>query len=353
MMADSATMIEGHAVDLIDATRLESWLAGHVEGDPPVRLERIGTDTGVGNAMFLVGWGDRELVLRRPPATRVTPSAANVGREARLLGALAATDVRHPRLVAYCDDDVVLGSAFILMERVDGFTPVDPLPRPFDQDMAVRRGLGAEVVDALAELAVVDWQAIGLDGFGKPDGFLARQVDRWLWQLGTYRTRPLADLDELTDWLRDHLPPPGPIGIMHGDYSLFNVMFSPRTPAHLAAIVDWDTATIGEPLMDLGHLLSRWDEPGEEPTALGTADLADRTGLLTRAELADRYSARTGVPLTDLRYYEVLSLFKLGCIMEGHYARQVEAGVTEGGRFADTAPKILRDAARIARGERS
>lgn len=352
-MADSATMVEGQAVDLIDATRLEAWLAGHVEGEPPVGLERIGTDTGVGNAMFLVRWGDRELVLRRPPATKVTPSAANVSREARLLAALGGTEVRHPRLVAYCDDDGILGSPFLLMDRVEGFTPVDPLPQPFDHDRAARRGLGTEVVDALAELAVVDWQAIGLDGFGKPDGFLARQVDRWLWQLGTYRTRPLADLDELSDWLRAHLPPPRPVGIMHGDYSLFNVMFSFGAPAHLAAIVDWDTATIGDPLMDLGHLLSRWDEPGEEPTALGTADLADRTGLPTRAELADRYAARTGAPLADLRYYEVLSLFKLGCIMEGHYARQVEAGDAAGGRFADTAPKILGDAARIARGERS
>ena len=223
-------------------------------------------------------WGERDLVLRRGPAAKITASAGDTMREARLLAALADTDVRHPRLVAACDDTAVIGVPFILMERIDGFTPIDPLPAPFDHDPSARHGLGTEMVDALAELALVDWQAVGLEGFGKPDGFLARQVDRWLWQLDSYRSRDIPELDTVTEWLRQNLPEPGPIGIMHGDYSMFNVMFAHGAPAHLAAILDWDTATIGEPLMDLGHLLARWDEPGEEPTMLGSADNPNRVG---------------------------------------------------------------------------
>ena len=338
---------------LIDEDALAAWLTDHVKGDPPLTVARMGEATGVGNALFAVRWGERDLVLRRPPAAKVTASAGDTMRERRLLAALVDTDVRHPRLVAACDDVAVIGAPFLLMERIDGFTPIDPLPDPFDHDASARHGLGMEMVDALAELAVVDWQAVGLEGFGKPDGFLARQVDRWLWQLDSYRSREIPELDMVSAWLRQNLPEPGPIGIMHGDYSTFNVMFAHGSPAHLAAILDWDTATIGETLMDVGHLLARWDEPGEEPTMLGSSDIPNRAGLPSRAELAARYAERTGFELAHLRYYEALSLFKLGCIMEGHYANAVKHGDPTGGQFTDMSLEIMRDAARIVRGERS
>jgi aminoglycoside phosphotransferase (APT) family kinase protein len=339
--------------DALDEAALRAWLAAHVDGGPELHVARMGEATGVGNALFAVRWGEVELVLRRPPAVKVTASAGDTMREQRLLAALASTAVRHPRLVAACTDPSVIGVPFLLMERIDGFTPIHPLPPPFDHDAGVRRAIGMEMVDALAELGLADWRAVGLDGFGKPDGFLARQVDRWLWQLDSYRTREISGLAEVTDWLRMHLPAAGPVGLMHGDFSTFNVMFAHGAPARLAAIVDWDTATIGEPLMDLGHLLARWDEEGEEPTALGSADNPDRAGYAPRAELRARYAGRTGFDLAHLRFYEVLSLFKLGCIMEGHYARVVAGGDGTGGRFAQTAPRIIHDALRIACGERT
>lgn len=337
-----------------DAEALERWLRAELGGDGHVRLTRIGADTGVANALFELTWAGRRLVLRRPPASKITASAGDTSREARLLAALADTAVRHPRLVVSCADPTVLGSPFVLMEHVDGFTPVAPLPQAFATDPAARHAIGVELIDALAELALVDWRAVGLDGFGKPDGFLARQVDRWLWQLDSYRSREIPELGFVTEWLRDQLPDPGPIGIVHGDYSTFNVMFHPTLPPRLAAIVDWDTATIGEVLLDLGHVLARWDEDGEPPTTLGATDNPDRRGVATRAELAARYAARTGFPLDQLRYYEVLSLFKLGVIMEGHYAAELRAGTApEAARFVDTSIGIIADAARIARGERS
>ncbi|MGE0383301.1 MAG: phosphotransferase family protein [Gammaproteobacteria bacterium] len=337
---------------LIDAKGLEAWLSNQFPGGGPLRLERIGEGTGIANALFRVRWGEHDMVLRRPPATKVTESAGDTMRERRLLAAFAGSRVRHPPLIAACEDSAAIGTPFILMQRVEGFTAIDPLPPPFDNDKQARHGFGMEIVDALAELGTFDWQAAGLAGFGKPDGFLARQVDRWLWQLGTYKIRELADLDPLVQWLRRELPPPGPVGVMHGDYSMYNVMFAPGAPARLAAIVDWDTATIGEPLMDLGHLLARWDQAGEPPTALGSNDIKDREGLPTRAELARRYGERTGFDLSHLRYYQVVSLYKLGVIMEGHYARAVQRKAPDAERFKDAAPDLLRDALRIARGER-
>ena len=337
---------------------LAAWLSNELGDDGPLVVRPLQSDAGIANALFMVDWGSQQMVLRRPPVARITASQGNIDREARLLTALAETSVRHPRLVASTNDAAIIGSPFVLLERIDGFNPIDPLPDRLAADPVFRAGLGPEIVDALAALALVDWRAVGLVGFGKPDGFLARQVDRWLWQLDSYRFRPLPDADVIVDWLRVNLPEPGPIGIMHGDYSLFNVMFANQhepgeSPARLAAIIDWDTATIGEPLMDLGHLLARWDEPGEEPSSLGSSDIGDRRGLVSRAELADRYREGTGFDLTHLRFYEVVSLFKLGCIMEGHHAHELKSlPAGDVPRFADSAPDLFRDAVRIIRGER-
>lgn len=341
----------------LDTRSLAVWIQSTAGGSGPLVVRPLVSDAGMANALYLVDWGERELVLRRPPEERITASQGNVDREGRLLSALGATTVRHPKLVGYTNDTSVIGTPFVLMERLAGFNPVDPLPEHLTADPAFRAGLGAETVDALAALATADWQALGLADFGKPGGFLARQVDRWLWQLDSYRFRPLPGADVVVEWLRSNLLEPGPIGIMHGDYSLFNVMFADETPARLSGIIDWDTATIGEPLMDLGHLLARWDEVDDAPSALGRRDLSDRTGLSSRAELADRFAERTGWDLRHIRYYEVLSLFKLGCIMEGHHAHELKVlAATDSSaepRHADIAPQLFRDALCIVRGERT
>ena len=247
----------------------------------------------------------------------------------------------------------VIGTPFTLMECVDGFTAVDPLPVSIVEHPSSKHALGVGIVDALAKLSTVDWRSIGLEGFGKPDGFLARQVERWLWQLDTYRTRLIPYEADVADWLRANLPTPGPIGVMHGDYSNFNVMYSHDIPPRLAAIVDWDTATIGEVLMDFGHLLSRWDEAGEEPTYLGSRDIADRIDLASRAEMKDQYAEVTGFDLSNIVFYQVLSLFKLGCILEGHYANAVNSGTVDAADDRSiAAPSLFRDALKIATGTR-
>lgn len=180
-------------------------------------------------------------------------------------------------------------------------------------------------VDGIAELSAVDWRARGLDGLGKPEGFLERQVARWLAQLDRYHTRDLPHLEFLTKWLDSNRPTMSAAGIIHGDCSPFNVMVAPRPPVRLAAIIDWDTGTIEDPLIDLGHLLARWTEPGEEPVITLRAGGVD--GYPTRAAMAERYGARTARDLSALPYYEALALSKLAVILEGRHAMEVKMGV--------------------------
>jgi aminoglycoside phosphotransferase (APT) family kinase protein len=242
-----------------------------------------------------------------------------IAREYRLLSALEGTAAPHPRPVAFCDDDTIIGSPFYLMALVDGFEPIDPLPEPFLTDPAARHGLGIALMDALAELAEVDWQGRGLGDFGKPDGFHERQVPRWRGQLESYRWRDLPHVDAIEAWLTANRPTGFVAGIMHGDYHQGNVLMAPRLPARVAAIVDWENATIGDPLLDVGYFLSGWADPGETPR-LGTR-IADRSDLATKAELIEHYESRTGRPVTSLSYYIVLSLYKLGVMLEGVAAR--------------------------------
>jgi aminoglycoside phosphotransferase (APT) family kinase protein len=198
---------------------------------------------------------------------------------------------------------------------------------------------------------MVDWRQRGLDGLGKPEGFLERQISRWTAQLDRYRTRPLPELDFVASWLDANRPAMSPAAILHGDYSPFNVMVAPDRPVRLAAIVDWDTGTIGDPLLDIGHLLARWTEPGEEPVI--TVQAGGLAGYPSRAEMAKRYEERTGRDLTALPYYEALALFKLAVILEGGYARQAASGAPdERNTMTDMAPRLLRGAAEFARGRR-
>ena len=349
---DRVWLPERLAAPLLDVDRLDRWIGDRLPGHGhPLIAERIGATTGIANALFRVSRAGRAWVLRRPPAVKNDPSASNTLREWRILQALEGTAVPHPEPVLFCADIGVLGSEFMLMAVVDGFTPGFDLPEPFLGDVTLRRDLGMAYVDGLVHLAAVDWRAKGLADLGKPAGFLARQVPRWLAQLDRYRTRDLPELDFLTEWLSSNMPTMGPAAIIHGDYSPFNVMVTPTPPARLAAIVDWDTGTIGDPLLDIGHLLARWTEPGEAPII--TEQAGGAAGYPTRAEMAARYAELSGRDLTALPYYQALALFKLAIILEGSHARQVKAG-TDAER-TDMGPRVLRilsGAAEFARGQR-
>lgn len=302
---------------LLDEARVSAWLDSRLPGEgQPFAIRAI--TGGSSNLLFRLSRAGQSWVLRRPPREKYDPTSHNTSREVWLLKALGTSDVPHPRFVLGCTDTEVIGAPFLLIEFVDGFSPVGQFPEPFESDNALRREIGFSMIDGLARLQAVDWRAIGLEGFGKPDGFLERQVDRWMAQLARYRTRDIPHLESLANWLRDNRPEQVATGLMHGDYSFPNVMIARDLPVRQAAIVDWESCTIGDPLLDLGHLLAGWCDPGENRSYLRDVDWR---GMPTRAEMAARYASLTGLPVDALDYYRALALFKLAIILEGAYSR--------------------------------
>jgi aminoglycoside phosphotransferase (APT) family kinase protein len=233
--------------------------------------------------------------------------------------------VPHPRLIAACDDPSVLGAGFYLMEPVEGFNPTTGLAAPHLASAAMRHRMGLSMVEALRALRAVDHVKAGLSDLGKPDGYLERQVPRWLGQLESYRDfagwpgpQAIAYLDEVAAWLIAHQPAGFTPGIMHGDFHLANVMFRNDGP-ELAAIVDWELVTIGDPMLDLGWLIATW--PGDDGKGAGTIEVHPWSGFATTGQLLAHHAALGGGLSPDIAWYVVLAWFKLGILMEGTYAR--------------------------------
>ena len=299
---------------------LERFLDERGIGSGPVEVERIGE--GHSNVTYLVRRGDARVVLRRPPRPPLPPSAHDVLREARLLRALEGTRVRVPRVLATCDDESVLGAPFYLMAELHGSVVTTEIPAPLDNPEGHRR-ISEELVDALVELHEVDWRARGLEGYGKPTGYLERQIRRFsgLWEHN--KTRDVPVVDEVGEWLRRNMPQSPPSTIVHGDYRLGNVMVAPDAPARVVAIFDWELSTIGDPLADVGYLTVTWAEAGD-PADIAYSSLSAATrreGFLTRDQLVARYEERSGRSVSALNWYQALALWKAAVFMEGNFKR--------------------------------
>ena len=316
---------EDRVEGLIDIPILEKWMdeRGLPGSGEPMTARFI--SGGASNEIFELSRGDHRVALRRPP--RQVPKGRNetMLREYRVLHALRDSDVPHTQVHAVCEDTDVIGACFYIMDFVDGWSPMnmgDHWPEPFESDLEVRKGLAFELVDAIAKLGQVDWKAAGLEGFGKPDGFLERQVDRWLYHLSTFKFREIPGLDTAAEWLRGHTPKSFTPGIIHGDYQFANVMFHNGAPARMAAIVDWEMATVGDPLLDLAWVVMGWPDPGEGERR----GYVDYEGMPTSDELLHRYASLSGLPVDEMDYYVVLARFKMACVLEGGYARYVKGG---------------------------
>ena len=318
---------------LVDPARLGVWMdAQGLEPGAPTTVERI--TTGHSNEVFRVTRGERVVVLRRPPRTPLSPTAHDMAREFRVLRAFfGASTVPVPEPIACCTDVDVIGAPFYLMAPIDGVVVRDKLPAALAGAPDSPRACADALVDVLAGIHSFDWRAGGLGDFGKPDGYLERQVPRWLGQLERYATRPLPDIDEAGRWLAAHTPAMQAPAVIHGDYKLDNVMFAPSLPVELVAVVDWEQSTIGDPLVDLGWVVGLWIEPGEAATLAGASPFPATADVPTRKELIARYGEQTGADLTNVAFYCVLGLFKLACVMEGSYAR-FKAGTTDDMYFA-------------------
>jgi len=295
--------------ELADPDRLAAWLDTQgIEVGQPLTVEQI--VSGTSNAMFRVDRGAGRWVLRRPPKVALARANDGMAREHRMLAALDGTGVPHPVVVALCEDHDVLGCTFYLMTRVEGVFPVPP-PPGLDDDIH-RAEISHAMVDALARLHQVDWRAAGLADLGHPEQFHERQVDRWSRQLASYEGRELPGIDAVTSWLEANRPAHFEPTIMHGDYHMRNVLIAPDPPGRVVAILDWETATIGDPLLDLAGFCEVWCAP-----SMGR-------GWPPRADLIARYRQTRGLAaVPDLTYYEVLYNFRLAVLIEGVYQRSL------------------------------
>ncbi|HEY2439377.1 MAG TPA: phosphotransferase family protein [Solirubrobacteraceae bacterium] len=302
---------------------LREFLAG-AELAAPASLDAVPIGDGHSNVTFALS---TDVVLRRPPRGPLPPSAHDVLREARLLTALEPASVRTPRVLAVCDDPAVIGAPFYIMERVRGEVITGTVPQALDSE-AQRGQIADELVQALVELHAVDWTTLGLEGFGKPTGYLERQLRRFggLWEHN--RTREIEEMDEVGRWLAANLPESPPATVVHGDYRLGNTMFAERAPAHLTAILDWEMATIGDPLADIGYMMIHWVQEDDPPSRFTLHSVTAKPGFPRRRELVSRYEELSGRSVQDFDWYVTLALWKAAVFMEGNYKRAV-AGSTD------------------------
>ena len=318
----------------MDVPKLTAWLDDNIPelGDGPLKTEMI--HGGFSNVIFSLNRGGETLVLRRPPAVPPPGSEKGVLREARVLSALDKTDVPHPRCYGSCEDPGVIGAPFYVMQKVPGWSGKVVNQKmihqaPFDR-MPYEYGIPFAVVDALVKLANVDYKAVGLEGFGKPDNYLGRQVDRWASQLASYKDkygyagRELPGYRLAEEWLRANIPPATPPAIIHCDLGTSNMLFADNPPARLNALIDWELSTIGDPLIDIAAFCSGMRD--ERTPHIIPQSIHDSEHWPTRQVLARYYAAGTGRSIEHLDYYVVLSRFKAGCIMEYKVA-QAAAGV--------------------------
>jgi aminoglycoside phosphotransferase (APT) family kinase protein len=334
---------------LVSEAPLTAYLDSQGLGSGAIEFERIGE--GHSNLTYLVRRHDLRVVLRRPPPPPLPPSAHDVLREARLLSALQDTAARTPRVLATCSDESVLGVPFYVMEEIAGSVITTELPPALDNPEE-RGRVGRSLVDALMEVHAVDWRAAGLEGFGKPTGYLERQLRRFggLWEHN--KTRELPVVQEVGDWLAQNLPESPAATIVHGDYRLGNTMVANDPPGRLVAIFDWELATIGDPLADVGYLTATWVEPGDPDDTIfsSLSAITRKEGFPSRSELIARYEDRSGRSMGSLNWYQALALWKAAVFMEGNLKRYL-AGTSDDSfleAFGEGVPALAERAKAIA-----
>lgn len=309
------------------ASHLRTHL-GDLIGDAPITFAQF--PGGKANLTYLVSAGDTELVLRRPPLGPVAPGSHDMAREHRVLSVLYRSFPAAPRAYLYCDDPTVMDKPFVVMERRRGWVVRGVWPAELDPSEGFRRAVAERLVDRLADLHMVDYVALGLEGLGKPEGFGARQVRGWTDRWERARSEPVPEMDALGARLAAAVPAPQRAVLLHNDFKLDNTMLDAR--GEVVAVFDWDMATLGDPLVDLGTTLSYWGGTG------GVMDLVvqDSTALgevMSSRAVADRYAARTGLSLADLDWYCALGAFRIAVIVQQIYVRYLR-GQTTDPRFA-------------------
>ena len=329
--------MEPAVTDLLALDQLAPELA-HVMGDTrwlDVQADLI--SGGKSNLTFTLTSPAGELILRRPPTGSLLPSAHDMGREARVQRALATTDVPVAHVVLY-DRGRLLGVPCYVMQRVRGHVVRSELPTAYAETRAERQALAYTFVDTLAALHTVDPELVGLGDYGRPQGFLERQVHRWIDQWVASRTHQVAEIDELGRRLASTVPAPERASIVHGDFRLDNVVFDLDKPDRIRAVLDWELSSLGDPLTDVGLLMLFWREPGEATISL-IPGVTHLDGFPDRAALRERYATHTGADLGCLAFYEAFAHFKFAVIAQGVSAR-AKAGAMGGQTFGNLDDEI-------------
>ncbi len=299
----------------ISADRVSAFFRTQVPGgDTPLRFELL--SGGRSNLTFLVHGGDRTWVLRRPPLAHVIPTAHDMAREYRVLSALDGSGVPAPRPIALCEDPAVNDAVFYVMQHRPGVVLHDGIPAGYAAAAADRGRMASALIDTLVRLHAVDWRAVGLGEFGRPDGYLERQVRRWATQWERNKVAELSAVDTLLRRLAAAVPPSPPPTIVHGDFRLGNVALDPADPGRIVAVFDWEMATIGDPLADLGYTLMYWPEAGE-PLPSAIPPITNQPGFPPRRALIEAYARGSGRDVDHVDFYVVLAFTKLAVIAEG------------------------------------
>lgn len=347
------------AADLVDHDSLRTFLTDELGAVDQFDVTRH--DQGFSNETLFVTWGERDLVIRRPPPGETADTAHDVLREYEVVDALQESAVPVPETYVATEDSDVIGCPFYVMERLDGDVIRFSEPERFSTP-SQRRRISEETIDTLAAIHTVDYEAAGLGDFGNPDGYTQRQVDRWGRQFEwafeeTTTEREVPEIAEIGEWLEANVPDEPAHTLVHGDYKLDNVIFGPGTPANLSGVLDWEMSTLGDPLCDLGWLLFFWFEDTTQVSpimqSMGPVFLPNE-GYYSRAELVERYQEQTGVPVENVTFYRTLAVYKMAALGEMFYARYL-MGHSDNTFYAmmeDGVPMLAEQGIELIEGER-
>lgn len=317
----------------LDAAKLRSWLQGEL-GTDPGELEITQFPSGYSNLTYSVRAGEQQWVLRRPPFGSKVKSAHDMGREYRILSALHRFYSKVPRPVAHCEDDSVLGAPFYLMERVQGIILRPKMPKGMIPDPETMGGIARSLVSSLAELHAVDVKEVGLGDFGRPEGYIQRQVEGWAKRYEGSKTDDIPEMIKVANWLSENRPPESGAALIHNDFKYDNLVLAEDDWTRITAVLDWEMATVGDPLMDLGTSLGYWIHPGD-PEMMQKLSLSPTSlpGNPSRADIVQQYAEETGRDPGNGVFYYAYGLFKIGVIVQQIYYRFVK-GLTQDKRFA-------------------
>ncbi len=317
----------------LDIESLAKFLREQLGHEAELTVEQF--PRGFSNLTYLLRFGERQLVLRRPPFGAAVKSAHDMGREHRILSRLAGVYEKAPRPLLYCEDVEVLGAPFYVMERVEGVILRPSMAPAMYPDPKTMRGIASSLIETLAELHAVDVRAVGLGDLGRPEGYVRRQVEGWTQRYAVARTDDVQEMEKVAGWLAENLPPEAGAALIHNDFKYDNVILDPEDWTRVVAVLDWEMATLGDPLMDLGTTLGYWVD-SDDPPALKALALSPTTlpGNPTRSQVAALYEQASGRPLGDIVFYYAFGLFKIAVIIQQIYAR-FKSGHTRDPRFAN------------------